>query len=199
MVTDRLLPPVVRLLERSRPGRSCLRTVRRLRSHRNPDRPRVLCVGYVKTGTTSFGAAMRRLGFSHYGFDRDLEEARSRGDLDRCLDLAASFDSFDDLPWHSLDLVAAFRRRFPGSRYVLLERDEAEWLRSYLGFYGGICTPDEALRRYRHHRDRVLEVLVGEPDVLRMDVCAGEGYGKLCPFLGLPAPDEPFPRVRPRS
>lgn len=199
MVTERLLPPLVRLLERSRPGRSCLRTWRRLRSHRDASRPRVLCVGFAKTGTTSFGAAMRRLGFSHYGYDRDLEERRARGDLGSCLELAGQFDSLDDLPWCSPDLVAGFRRRFPGSRYVLLERDETDWLRSYFAFYGEICPPDEALRRYREHRDRVLEILAGEPNLLRMNVCAGEGYEKLCPFLGLPVPNEPFPRIKPRA
>lgn len=199
MATDQLLAPVVRMLERSRAGRAGLRRWRRLRSRRHPHRPRVLCVGFVKTGTSSFGVAMRRLGYSHYGYDRDLEDCRARGDLARCLDWAAHFDSLDDLPWLSPDFVAAFRGRFPGSSYVLLERDEQEWLRSYFGFFGEVCTAAEALRRYRDHRSRVLEILADEPRLLRLNVCAGEGYERLCPFLGVPVPDEPFPRIRPRK
>jgi hypothetical protein len=198
MVIDRLLPPVVRFLERSRAGRTGLRWCRRLRSRRHPQGPRVLCVGYAKTGTSSFGEAMRRLGFSHYGYDRDLEDCRARGDLARCLDWAAHFDTLDDLPWFSPDFVGAFRRRFPGSFYVLLNRDEQEWLRSYFGFYGKVCSPAEAVRRYRDHREQVLDILADEPHVLQLDVCAGEGYERLCPFLGLPVPDEPFPWVKPR-
>lgn len=198
MVTDRLLTPVVRMLERSRAGRAGLRWWRRPRSRRHPQRPRVLCVGYLKTGTSSFGAAMRRLGYRHYGYDRDLEACRAGGDLDRCLEWAANFDSLDDLPWLSPDFVAAFRTRFPVSRYVLLEREENDWLRSYLGFFGEVCPPDEALQRYRGHRARVIEILADEPHVLRLNVCAGEGYERLCPFLGVPVPNEPFPWNRPR-
>jgi hypothetical protein len=158
----------------------------------------VLCVGFVKTGTSSFGAAMRSLGYSHFGYDRDLEAHRRRGDLALCPDWAVHFDSFDDRPWFSPDVVAAFRSRFPGSSYVLLERDESEWIRSYIAFTNAICSPTEALRRYRDHRERVLEVLADEPNLLRMNVCAGEGYEKLCPFLGIAVPNEAFPWVRPR-
>ena len=142
---------------------------------------------------------MRRLGYSHFGYDRDLENSRRRGDLDRCLDWAEHFDSFDDCPWFSPDIIAAFRARFPGSYYVLLERDEAEWIRSYIAFTKPKCSPTEALRRYRDHLERVLEVLADEPNLLRLNVCAGDGYEKLCPFLGIGMPNEPFPWVRPRS
>lgn len=140
---------------------------------------------------------MRRLGYSHFGYDRDLETSRSRGDLARCLEWAEPFDSFDDRPWFSPDLVAAFRVRFPGSYYVLLERDEVEWVGSYLTFTNRTCSPTEALGRYRAHVRQVLEILADEPNVLRLNVCAGEGYEKLCPFLKVAAPDEPFPWVRP--
>jgi len=80
---------------------------------------------------------------------------------------------------------------------VLLERGEQDWLRSYLGFFGDVCTPEEALGRYREHRTRILEILAAEPRVLRMNICAGEGYEKVCPFLGMPVPAESFPWIRP--
>ena len=82
---------------------------------------------------------------------------------------------------------------------MLLEREEAEWVRSYITFTNAICSPTEALRRYRDHVERVLEVLADEPNFLRLNVCAGEGYEKLCPFLGIAMPHDPFPWVRPRS
>lgn len=141
---------------------------------------------------------MRRLDFSHYGYDEDLEAAHARGDLKRCLAWAEYFDSLDDLPWFSPDFVIAYRNYFPGSFYVLLERDERSWLRSYLSFYGAICSPEEALLRYRNHHGRMLEILADEPNVLRLNICAGEGYVKLCPFLGIDIPNEPFPWVKPR-
>jgi hypothetical protein len=32
-------------------------------------------------------------------------------------------------------------------------------------------------------------------DLLVLDICAGEGWEKLCPFLGMPVPDVPFSRL----
>ena len=86
-------------------------------------------MGYLKTGTTSFAHAMRRLGFSHYGYDRDLLRA--------------------------------------------LERQEDQWLRD--------------------HNTTILELLADEPHLLRMNICAGDGYQKICSFLGLQDPGRPFP------
>jgi len=153
----------------------------------------VLCVGFQKTGTSSFGRAMKQLGFSHFGYDRDLAAAAARNDIGRCLEFASNFDSLDDLPWSTPEFVAAFRIRFPGSRYVFLDRDEQHWLRSYFAYFKTSCTEAEALARVREHRLKILDLLADEPHVLRMNICAGEGYEKLCPFLGIPVPDIPFP------
>lgn len=193
MPPDSLLPPVVRFLEQSHTGRAILRAYRRRANPRDPAKPRVLCVGFQKTGTSSFGRAMRRLGFAHYGHDRDLEARLAEGDVERCLDFAAHFDSLDDRPWSMPAFVEAYRRRFPGTRYVLLERDERQWLRSYFAYFGPCCDEAEALRRLRDHRARMLELLADEPHVLRMDICSGEGFETLCPFLSVPEPDAPFP------
>jgi hypothetical protein len=198
MACERLLVPVVRKLEKFRAGRSLLRFSRRLRYRRDPLKPRVLCVGFQKTGTSSVGVALRQLGFSHFGYDQDLEAARGLGDLERCLAWAEHFDSLDDLPWFSPDFVASYRLRFPGSRYVLLERDEQEWVQSYLRFFGAICSPQQALHRYRNHNTAMLNLLGNEPYLLRMNVCAGQGYEILCPFLGVPVLEEPFPWIRPQ-
>lgn len=75
----------------------------------------------------------------------------------------------------------------------MLERDESQWLRSYFGYFGERCTPAEALRRLRDHQSQMLAILAGEEHFLRMNICAGEGYEKLCPFLGVPVPISPFP------
>jgi len=193
MVTDLLLPPMVRTLERSRLGRAALRGYRRWTRPRDPAKPRVLCVGFQKTGTSSFGIAMRTLGFSHYGYDPDLEHVLRDGDVERCVAFAGHFDSLDDLPWSMPEFVAAYRARFPAARYVLLERDETEWLRSYFGHFGPCCTPEEALRRLRNHQARMLDLLAGEAHFLRLNICAGEGYEKLCPFLDVSVPAGAFP------
>jgi hypothetical protein len=44
----------------------------------------------------------------------------------------------------------------------------------------------------RHHAD-VRRYFAGRSDLLEMDLTAGDGWDKLCPFLGLDPPGEPFP------
>ncbi len=205
-----LLPPRLagfgeRMLEKTRSGRALLRNVKQVRSRPNPDRPKVLCIGYLKTGTTSFGAAMRCLGYSHYGYDVDLYNALvQKGQIERCLSVAERFDSFDDLPWSHPTLARAFSHRFPDAKYVLLERDEEEWYVSYLAhlqrYYGHRpiartlpAGKTELIQRYRDHNQQVLVAIGDTGNLLKMNICVGDGYGKLCPFLGVPVPSVRFP------
>ena len=193
------------MLDKTRSGRTLLRTIKQVRSRPSPERPKVLCIGYQKTGTTSFGAAMRCLGYSHYGHDGDLSKTLlQKGQIERCLTLAESFDSFDDLPWSHPALARAFSQRFSDAKYVLLERTEDEWYASYRAHLQRhrrnlptwITLPigkTEAIQRYRDHNQQILAAIGGADNVLRMNVCAGEGYEKLCPFLGVPIPAGPFP------
>ena len=49
---------------------------------------------------------------------------------------------------------------------------------------------------YVEHHRRVAEHFAGRPDLLVLRVTEGEGYERLCPFLGLPRPAAPFPARR---
>lgn len=193
MSFETMFRPIVQTMQTTGPTRKLLRAFRQWHHPRDGSRPRVLCVGYLKTGTTSFAHAMRRLGFSHYGYDRDLLRALERGDVDRCLRVAERFDGLDDRPWSHPMFVDAFRRRFPGSYFVLLEREEDQWLRSYQSFSKRQEPAQDSLKRLRDHNTTILELLADEPHLLRMNICAGDGYQKICSFLGLQDPGLPFP------
>ena len=55
---------------------------------------------------------------------------------------------------------------------------------------------DRFARAYEEHERGVREYFRERPgDLLVMDICAGDGWEKLCPFLGLPAPPAPFPHA----
>jgi hypothetical protein len=58
----------------------------------------------------------------------------------------------------------------------------------------GPLVPQEFLyrKRFREHNQRVIAEVPSER-LLVMDITAGEGWEKLCPFLGVPIPSEPFP------
>jgi hypothetical protein len=62
----------------------------------------------------------------------------------------------------------------------------------------GPLAPHEFLyrKRFREHNQRVIAE-VPSYRLLVVDITAGEGWEKLCPFLGVPIPDRPFPHANP--
>lgn len=175
------------------------------------DGPKIIGAGFHKTGTSSLGRALERLGYrvgGPFGV-RDADVARTAlAEANRRL---ADLDAVQDNPWPLLfrELDAAW----PGSRFVLTVRPTDEWWASVLGHFGGRSTPmrewiygagagDPAghearyRERYERHNAEVRAHFADRPDdLLVLDLGAGQGWAELCGFLGRPAPDEPFPRV----
>lgn len=57
---------------------------------------------------------------------------------------------------------------------------------------------ERCLYVYRLHRKNVLEYFKERPhDLLVIDICGGDGWEKLCPFLDVDIPGVPFPWKRP--
>ena len=54
---------------------------------------------------------------------------------------------------------------------------------------------DEIMFRaaYVKHNAEVIEYFKGRDNFIIMDVCAGDTWDKLCPFLGVPQPKMEFP------
>ncbi|EDY38722.1 conserved hypothetical protein [Cyanobium sp. PCC 7001] len=189
------------------PG-SDLATRRLRRQRRERARTKVFCIGFHKTGTTSLERALEYLGYRVIG-RRRLSRARSLEELfASCCELVPRYNAFQDNPWPIFfkDLDA----RYPGSKFILTVRSPDEWLRSQLKHFGakssqmrqliyGVGSPlgheDIYRDRFNQHNQEVLEYFHDRPsDLLVLDLTAGDGWEKLCPFLGHSIPDVPFPR-----
>ena len=48
---------------------------------------------------------------------------------------------------------------------------------------------------HRHHADVRRDFADRPDDLLEMDITAGDGWDKLCPFLSVPVPEAAFPRL----
>ena len=61
--------------------------------------------------------------------------------------------------------------------------------------------PERCRYVYEQHRDAAMRYFADRPDdLLVMDITAGDGWEKLCPFLGVDVPaDTPFPRRLPQK
>lgn len=177
-------------------------------------RPKIFGIGLSKTGTTSLAHALEILGYRTKDYP-GLSRYRA-GDLSS-VDLAVvdAYDALTDTPIPSF--YRELDQRYPGAKFILTVRASEGWLKScqkqfneklaakqneahnqlFLDLYG--CTAFEE-QRFRDGYDRfvrgVLDYFRDRPgDLLVIDVTAGEGWEKLCPFLGCAAPDLPFPKA----
>lgn len=170
---------------------------------------KVFCIGFHKTGTTSMKVALETLGYRVTGPNGVRDPEIGKNVLSMASELVQRFDAFQDNPWPVL--YRELDRRYPGSKFILTLRDEESWIRSQVRHFGQNETPmrkwiygvgcpagnEKAyLERFNRHNDEVVKYFADRPnDFLVMDLASGDGWSKLCPFLGLDIPREPFPHV----
>lgn len=167
---------------------------------------RIWGVGLSRTGTMSLHAALKFLGYRSIHYPRKLSRAEK---------YEAACDSPVPIHYETLD------RKYPGSKFILTIRNTQSWVESmkYLleknrldrrrwfksaevidthrKLYDTLTYDREKLLRgYAAHNESVRGYFRDAPDkLLTLDICNGEGWDKLCPFLGREIPDEPFPHT----
>jgi hypothetical protein len=171
---------------------------------------KVFEVGVAKTGTTSLAMAFEILGLRLASWVPNLYDEVKAGKFDNTLAWAEKFDAFKDGPWHEDDLYKILDRRFPESKFILLEREDESWLKSIENFFSADINWNNIDEKYliQNFSDRKQEMLDFKhkrftdvkdyfkdrpDDLLVMNICAGEGWEKLCPFLEMPVPKVRFP------
>lgn len=179
-------------------------------------KPKVFGIGFHKTGLTSLGAAFDILGYKtchragpvreHLG-DQQMMETLNDQNFDPVFEIAEEFEAFHDNPWFSI--YKELDHRFPGSKFILSLRNTNSWLKSVKGYFGNtetafrlwvygkgspIGNEKHYLDTYQRHNEGVLDYFKDRPqDLLVIDLEAGDGWAKLCDFLGEPIPTTVFP------
>lgn len=180
---------------------------------------KIFGIGLSKTGTSSLSAALSQLGISsiHYPNDERTYHELKSGNYN--LSILKKYQAVTDTP--VVPFYPQLDKLFPGSKFILTVREMDSWLVSvkkhwetattYEGqpakkafqefiraaVYGTVEFHQERFQYvYELHYKNVLEYFQGRPDdLLVMNICNGEGYEQLCPFLDLPVLDEPFPHA----
>lgn len=119
------------------------------------------------------------------------------------------YDAYSDIHHiiHHFDLAD---RHYPGSLFIFTDRDEDAWIKSRRnhvernienykkGHYAGafLEVNEEKWRaEWRSHRERVMQhFCYRRDDLLVLNVCDGEGFEKLGPFLGVERWETGFPK-----
>lgn len=101
--------------------------------------PKVFCIGFHKTGTTTMGKALAILGYkvaAQFGVnDPDI----SLKALPMANRIASQFDAFEDNPWPIL--FKEMDKNFPGSKFILTIRESELWYKSQCKHFGRRETP----------------------------------------------------------
>jgi hypothetical protein len=167
----------------------------------------VFCIGLSKTGTSSLHLACKLLGLRSYQNPRrPLEKSRTHDVLLDVRTLAARYE---------------LREEYPHAKWIVTWRQKEDWLKSAEAWYCPSRPVRPTMRKVReeiygaaypkrHELERAYDqwhhvwypaFLMDIPEGRKMflNVCDGEGWDKLCPFLGLEdkRPRVCFPHVRP--
>lgn len=177
----------------------------------DPGRPRIFCIGLNKTATTSLHDALTMLGFRslHWGGPpvRALVESAIEEGRPLLEDLDPTLDAFSDIEALSLNFDT-LDRQYPGSRFILTVRPLDDWVdsrrrhvesnqrKARTGEYqGNWLEIDEPAWRglWNVHVDRARAHFAGRDDFLEVDLTADPTWDRLCGFLGVAVPEDPFP------
>ena len=180
-------------------------------------------IGVSKTGTTSLGRAYEILGFRHKGVSKIISKKFYKSkpyDYNILFEVIDRYGAFQDTPWHKCD-YKILDKRYPGSKFILLERDDKSWIRSLEYWSSPILNEDWETwldeydrntidERWKIDRDNLIKEKLDSKklhyserkkyfkdrpdDLLVMNICNGEGWEKLCPFLNKPIPNVSFPK-----
>ena len=168
---------------------------------------KIFCIGFHKTGTKSLAYALQHLGYKTIG-SVEVQNPNIGKNIDQIIKkYVPHYEAFHDNPWPII--FRELDKSYPESKFIFSHRGEKEWIASVANYFGYKSTPmrewiygigspigheDIFLKRFRQHKEEVMEYFLGrEQDLLVMNICDGDGWDMLCPFLSKPVPDMPFP------
>ena len=164
---------------------------------------KVFVIGLSRTGTSSLTFALRILGYIAGHFPEDPLIMAKEYDALTDITVARDYKKLDEL--------------FPNSKFILTIRDMESWLNSVEAHFKRnpvetreqwvLDVRKEVYRSEGYDRELMktaylkhvedVESYFSERknDLLIMNICDGEGWEVLCPFLSIEIPDKEFPKV----
>lgn len=164
---------------------------------------RIFAIGLSRTGTRSLTQALKELGYRAYHYPP----------LPELLKYVDRYEALTDI---TISLVYKFLdKRYPNSKFILTIRDMESWLescknhiknvRNYYKWKGYVrkkiyhtigYSRDMYIKAYQKHINDVKTYFHNRTDdLLILNITKGEGYEKLCPFLGKKIISKPFPHL----
>ena len=164
--------------------------------------PKVICVGYWKTGTTTIGRTLNIYGYRNTSFKKKCLDLYGAQKYNKLIRYAAKYDSMDDMPWNLTPMLPLLFDKFPNSKFILTERDPNKLLQSRIS-WGKKRNSDEVwtdemsknfIENYWKHNKEVKHFFKDKPDsLLCIDVSSVDSHMRFCDFLGIKPKMKKFP------
>ena len=174
----------------------------------------IFCIGLSRTGTTSLSKALGILGYDIVHFPCDATTIRQLKSGDYNLEILHSKDGISDIV--AAAYYKEFYQLFPTSKFILTVREKTNWLSSYKSLlddhkhdwfqnkfvqfmstvvYGTYHYDEKRLSNAFDQHLKEVEAFFANKNasLLTINICSGEGWEKLCPFLGCAQPPVRFP------
>ena len=180
---------------------------------------KVFCIGLSRTGTTSITVALNKLGYAAHHQCHALIEHTASGEPRVSKYWADMLDAHSDIA--PATVFEELKELYPDARFVLTRREPKAWGRAMVRFcskfrliltcppvstmfsdiYGSgwpRYTDEQWANVYEAHERKVSAAFASAPErLLKLDIVKGDGWEKLCDFLGddAPPPTTPFPHA----
>ena len=158
---------------------------------------------------------LEQLGYSVRAGSSRLLVPILKGNFNPVLKAADPFDAVRDIPWYNI--YRELDEQIPDSKFILTVREEESWYKSVSRSIGDVkransewlygrgkglpkFNKENTLHKYREHNKGVIDYFKDRPnDLLVMNISEGDGWDKLCPFLGKEIPDAEIPHLNKAS
>jgi hypothetical protein len=170
---------------------------------------KVFGLGLSKTGTSSLGEALNQVGIKTIHYYSDEATCQEFQTSSYRLSILNDYQGIVDIP--VVPYYAQLDKQYPGSKFIFTIRDKESWLKSielhlkllmewwenfpdfkkFHEFISACLCGSIGFDRewfwyvYRTHQQNALQYFENCPrDLLLLDICRGEGWGKTLPVPG---------------
>lgn len=180
---------------------------------------KIFGIGLNKTGSTSLYKSLVLLGYKavHYSCKAGNIKEIVKKNIENKQGILSGIEAYEAyFDWSSKSTHAMFKQldsEYPGSKFILHTRNIEDWIVSRDKHVKRIPNLKELQKKfpnhswyhmnhqvwekeYLTHHESVNDYFKDRPnDLLVFNVFEGDGWDKLCAFLGKESPNKPFPRT----
>jgi hypothetical protein len=175
--------------------------------------PYVFGIGFPKTATTSLAAALNCLGIPTLHTSTEPKgEIRLHSIIESNMSLNRNLLDPIDQKWQGFtdfwgdNYYETLYTQYPDSVFIYTKREFVPWFESSIKMTRYIYPIEytdadnivnrhiKLAKKYFQKTEEIQEFFRDKSHrYLELDICDGDGWEKLCEFLNLPVPDQPFP------